>query len=938
MGDSPGRQLLTAVRRELVHSLHDAAAALAGQLAALAPEPGWDGTPFAGRVLGPVAPTDPVLGAFAGLTADGNGAVAGLRGWQDDAARGVAYVVRFADGAAVAVTVTPAAPELVVRAGGLTGETRELPLASGWRLRIGGAVAGTLEIAIGPDGEPLLHASTPGDWLEAEFHRDHSDLLGIAGGPSVDFGAITLAGRIEVTGAWSGHLTIRDGEVRLAPSTLTGILPLDLSYPLDVDIRVEPGVGFTLSGSPSLRTRLAERLDVSGDVVSAPDGATTLWLRALTSIAGDLPGAPVAIHVDGLGLALPIPVRRGVPMRPDPAGLAPVAPSGVGVALALPVVSGSGTVTQAGPDLVGLLSVRVPPMSAQAFGVLTPAHDGAPLSFLVLMGATFPPPGVQLGFGFAVSGLGGVVGVNRRVDRDALLRAVTDGSLAHLLFPTDPARAGQTAVAALPAVFPAAAGSTVAGPMFQVSWGGRIVSLSVAVLAESARQVRLTILGKLVAALPDPAAPLVFLQASFAGFVDPGEPSVLFVASLTGSHIVGARLSGDLVLLVRGGADPALVISAGGFHPAFPVPRGVPAPRRMALDLCPTPLIDLRCEAYFAITSNTFQLGARIDLAVEVAECGFRGYLAFDALVQLSPFRFVADVAGGVCLRAFGQSLLAVHLALHLEGPAPWLARGRGSLDLFLFEVSLDFEVGWGSPPPQAIAPPDVGAELRRALTNPAAWTSHGTAPPWLTPTPAAENAVDPYGSVTVRQERVPLGLVIDRFDGVAVPAQRWVLSAGEFGPGEPADHTTEVRDRFAPGQFVASGSDDAALGAPAFVELCSGAALFPAPATPAEARPADLTWEERVITSDAAPERAPAGELPAVTGLEVAMTAITAADPAWWPTPAEVVTVAPDAPVAAAFTWSMRGSPAATAATAVELSQTLAGRADLMTVEMWEL
>ena len=197
----------------------------------------------------------------------------------------------------------------------------------------------------------------------------------------------------------------------------------------------------------------------------------------------------------------------------------------------------------------------------------------------------------------------------------------------------------------------------------------------------------MTILGKLVAALPDRAVPLVFLQATFVGMIDPGEPSVLFMASLNGSHIVGAALSGDILLLARGGSDPTLVISAGGFHPAFPVPRGVPALHRMALDLCASPLIDLRCEAYFAITSNTVQLGARIDLVAEVAGCGFRGYLAFDALVQFSPFRFIADVSGGVSLEVFGESLVGIHLALHLEGPAPWLARGRGSIDLFFFEV-----------------------------------------------------------------------------------------------------------------------------------------------------------------------------------------------------------------------------------------------------------
>jgi hypothetical protein len=243
-------------------------------------------------------------------------------------------------------------------------------------------------------------------------------------------------------------------------------------------------------------------------------------------------------------------------------------------------------------------------MSASAFGLLAPSRDGQPLSLLVIMGATFPPPGVQVGFGFAISGVGGVVGINRRIDRDALMRAVTDGSAAHMLFPSDPVGAGPDAIRALPALFPVARGSMVAGPMFQLGWGGRVITMSVAVLVEAAMQARLTVMGKLVVALPDPEAPLVFLQATFAGFIDPAEPSVMFVASLNGSHIVGATVSGDMLLLTRGGSDPTLVLSAGGFHPAYRVPRGVPALNRMSMDMCSAPWIDLRCESYFAVTSR----------------------------------------------------------------------------------------------------------------------------------------------------------------------------------------------------------------------------------------------------------------------------------------------------------------------------------------------
>jgi hypothetical protein len=960
--NNAGRRLLDVIQRELVNALHNAVSQVAGDLEALEVDKTFDRTAFAGRVLAPVEVDNPVLAALRGLTSAGaDGTHARLRGWRDEAAdgapRGVAYVVSAGGDAVAALSVVPAAGvRLVMRAAGFAaGQTVRLPLDNGFVLGLSGtsAVDG-IEVAFFPDRPPEVTRLAVGDRIDIDLSRvGHGRLLGIEGGPSVRFGSVSAGCWVAGTAAnpfdRGGHLGLTEGEVALAPGFLKGLLPLDLTFPLTLDLRVAPGGGVVLAGSPSLRTRLTGKdagrwVDLAIDVLDAP-GGSALDVSFLTSVDVSLPGAPVSTHVDGIGLSLPISLSLGSPMLPDPGGVTGLEPRGAGVAIDLPAVSGSGVLARVGDDLAGELSVEIPPMSASAFGVLSPPRDGRPLSFLVVMGATFPPPGVQIGFGFAISGLGGVVGVNRRIDRDALLRAVTDGTAAQLLFPSDPAGAGQAAVQALPAIFPAARGSVVAGPMFQLGWGGRVVTMSVAVLAESSAQVRLTIIGKLVVALPDPEAPLVLLQATFAGFVDPAEPSVMFVAGLTGSHIVGAPLSGDILLLTRGGSDPALVLSAGGFHPSFRVPRGVPALRRMSMDLCPVPWIDLRCENYFALTSNTLQLGARLELVAEVAGCGLRGWLSFDALVQYSPFRFIADMSGGIALRAFGETLVGISLALHLEGPAPYLARGRGSIDLFLFEVSFDFEVGWGSPPAGLDPPFDVGAELRRALAEPASWRSRGAAPRGLVIIGPAHKSlsdgavVDPYGSISVRQERVPLGIEIQRFNGIPVPPQRWELESGQFGEGEPAGQLAEIRAEFAPGQFVASKSDDEALTAPAFLPLTAGVALFPAPAAGADARPAGLTWEERVIARDIPmPEPAPAGVMVDIGLLESLITAMSVRDGGWWVVPEEVVTVASVAPVAAAFSWSMAASPGLTAATGLEMAQAVEGLGDLMTVEAWEV
>jgi hypothetical protein len=66
-----------------------------------------------------------------------------------------------------------------------------------------------------------------------------------------------------------------------------------------------------------------------------------------------------------------------------------------------------------------------------------------------------------------------------------------------------------------------------------------------------------------------------------------------------------------MFLLTRGGSDAEFVLSAGGFHPQFRAPRGVPALARLGLDLSPASFLDMRCQAYLAVTSNTWCSSAR---------------------------------------------------------------------------------------------------------------------------------------------------------------------------------------------------------------------------------------------------------------------------------------------------------------------------------------
>ena len=658
-------------------------------------------------------------------------------------------------------------------------------------------------------------------------------------------------------------------------------------------------------------------------------GGDGLRVRASTSVALPLPAAPLHLELRGLGISMPFGL--GVGDAAETLGLhLPIEgldPSGAGVAFDTPVVAATGRIERRpSGDYAGVLAAHVPPVSATAFGVLDLV---SPPSFAVVLSAKFPPPGVQVGLGFALTGVGGVAAVNRRVDRDALMQAVADGTAARLLFPSDVGRAADQALASLEAIFPRASGRVVVGPMFQLSWGGRLLTASFAVLLELPEPVRLSLLGTLLLTIPDPELPLVRIEATFAGTFDPQIPSFELRASVRGS-IVGVALTGDLYALVRGGDDPALVLTAGGFHPRYPLPPGVPPLQRLGMLLAPTPLIELRCQAYVAVTSNTLQFGARLELAAEVAGCGLSGYLAFDVLFQREPFRFVADASAGIAVKVFGERLAGVNLDLTLEGPAPWRARGRGSVDLFLLSASFDFDETWGAPAPRPQPTPDVGARLADALRARASWVSR---PPRLAGTPfvlsdpaarrlSAGEILHPQGELGVRQRVVPLGVEIARFEGIPVPRQRWDVGDPAGGPLAGA---AELREEFAAGQFLAL-DDDRALGRAAFEPYRAGVGFVAGGVELAEQRDADLIFETKIIAGDTLAESR--RDVQVGTLLDAALTVAGAAhidDPLWWQPPTEQVAVTAP-PVAVVDAFSLAAAADAPAfVTTVEAEQAVA-------------
>ena len=182
---------------------------------------------------------------------------------------------------------------------------------------------------------------------------------------------------------------------------------------------------------------------------------------------------PVVLVIDGLGGWVGW-WAEGTPPEKEWIGFLP--PTGAGVQLQLPGIVGGGFLDfTGGPNerFAGLLYLRISTFEVTAFGIheLTgqPGDARRKTSFIVVIGIRFSP-GIQLGYGFAITGFGGLVGINRRADTDALRERLTSGAAGNVLFAEDPVRNAPAIIGDLGALFPPADGVYVFGPTVQISW------------------------------------------------------------------------------------------------------------------------------------------------------------------------------------------------------------------------------------------------------------------------------------------------------------------------------------------------------------------------------------------------------------------------------------------------------------------------------------
>jgi hypothetical protein len=517
---------------------------------------------------------------------------------------------------------------------------------------------------------------------------------------------------------------------------------------------------------------------------------------------------PLKAIAENIGIQSDLRFRQGN-LGPAQLDVAFKPPNGVGLSIDAGAVKGGGYLKfdfDRGEYSGAIELVFSGFLNLKAIGLITTKMpDGSPgFSLLIIITAEFAT-GLQLGFGFTLLAVGGLIGLNRTIQQQPLTDGIRTGAINSILFPKDVIANAPRIISDLRTIFPPEEGKFLIGPMAKLGWGTpTLVSLSLGIIIEIPGDI--AILGVLKVALPTVDAPLLVLQVNFIGKIEFDKKRIWFFASLFESRLLFMTLEGEMGLLVAFGDDANFVVSVGGFHPQFnPPPLPFPSPKRIAINYINEPNARIRVMNYFAVTSNTAQLGAHAELFFGLSEVSVEGHMGFDALIQFSPFNFIVEVSASVALKAFGVGVFSISLRFALSGPNPWRARGTGSISLLFIKISADFDITWGEERNITLKPIEALPLLQIELQKLDNWRAILPASNNLLVSlrklePAADTLVlHPVGVLRISQKAIPLDLSIDKI-GNQKTSDAKKLSVTVTSTG--LDKTKDAQEQFAIAQF----------------------------------------------------------------------------------------------------------------------------------------
>jgi hypothetical protein len=672
-------------------------------------------------------------------------------------------------------------------------------------------------------------------------------VLGEAGSTRLEFSTLDFGGGITFAvdstgsataapsadgGITGGHLVIDASQGDGFLTTLLGGGTIDSQFDLGFTLAADTGLRFHGSGALEIQLPVHITLgpvDIQSVylVVQLANGSVPIELSAGFSAAL----GPLQASVDRMGaiatLSLP---PGGGNLGPANIAFAFKPPNGVGLAVDAGVVSGGGFlyIDNARGEYAGAVQLEFADfLSLGAIGLIdTKLPDGSSgFSLLIIITADFGA-GLQLGFGFTLNAVGGLLGVNRAMLFQPLMDGVRTGAIDSVMFPQNIVANAPKIISDLRAIFPPQQGTFLIGPMAKLGWGEpTLVSLSLGVIVEIPPG-DIAILGVLELALPAEDLAILVLQVNFAGALEFDKQRMYFFASLYDSHILFITIEGEMGLLFAWGSNANFVVTVGGFHPQYnPPPLPFPSPQRISVDIINESYARIHADGYFAVTTNTVQFGTHSEYFFGFSAVSVTGSSGFDALIQFSPFHFSVSVSTSFSANVFGVGVFSVGIDLTLDGPEPWHAHGTASLSFLFFSVGIGIDFTWGDSGNTTLAPVAVMPILTAEFGKQSNWRAMPPAGSNILVSLRALSPADaqlvlhPVGTLQVSQRAIPIDLTLDTV-GNQKPddANRFSLSVAS----PDLVQTATLTEPFALAQFKAL--DDATkLSQPAYVPQDSG-------------------------------------------------------------------------------------------------------------------
>jgi hypothetical protein len=661
---------------------------------------------------------------------------------------------------------------------------------------------------------------------------------------SAEFAANTTLSQADQTIALGTKLS--SSKIVLAPgdadSFLASFLPPEgVEAKFDLGLEWSNTRGLSFSGAAGLDATIPLGLSL-GNVLTVPSIHLGLQAKdgeiaAEVSVSLSLSIGPVTAVADRIGIKTIITF----PENGGNVGVADFAfdfkpPRGVGIKIDAPAISGGGFLFfdfDKG-EYAGVLQLTIQDqITVTAIGMITTRlPNGAKgFSFVVIITAQGFQP-IQLGLGFTLTGIGGLLAINRTCNEEFLREGIKTNALDSLLFPSDPIRNAPQILGLLNNAFPPQPGSFLFGPVVQICWGTpALLTMNLAVILELGKRTRLIILGVVKAIMPTEKHDLIRLQMNALGVIDFDQGSISLDAVLFDSRLLGKfPLTGGMAMRLNWGSTPVFALSVGGFHPAFKPPPNFPSLERLAITFSNTSDFKLRLECYYAITANSVQWGAKMELFAKAGGFSIEGRLGYDVLIQISPFFFVAGFYASVQLKYHSRNLFKVSVEGELSGPRPLRIKGKATFEVFWCDFSVSFDKTLVSgQKPESVDPLDVMTLLLAALNDARNWSGDLPQRERRLVTLREEVVVGqisfhPLGTLSVKQTVVPLELEIARF-GSSTPSGERLFTINSFSLNGNAVNFNPVKEFFSPAQFLEL-SDDEKLVAPSFEAMKAGATV----------------------------------------------------------------------------------------------------------------